>query len=622
MQQKDIHVFQGMKRDVNPIRQDKNFLWDGLNIRFTAKENNTFLTMTNEKGNNKLTSVSGKYLGHCSLGDYLVLFTYDTSDNTIIYRISNDNSSINSLKIEKLFEGFINSDIKHPFQTLGVYESELVQKVYWADGVNQPRVINVVADKLLNKDAIKDNIYNNGESFNFVPNLQLKERVTINKITGGEFTPGIIQYAFSYYYKYGQESNIFYTSPLYYITSNNRGGNPEEVVQDAFEITIENIENTFDFIRVYSIHRTSYNTTPNVKIVKDISIEGNSNKVTIVDTGTTGDIIDPAKLLFIGGEPIIAQCIKSFSNTLFLGNIESIKLPIDDSIKNLLKDKEQYIYIDKESIKLSAQSKANEYYTYSNQLYNSNIKYFKGGDYYRLGVQFQHKTGKWSEPVFIGNYLMPKNTLTRPVLNNDTLVIPKLCIKLKDLGITKTLLGDYSRMRGVVVFPSSRERMTLAQGILCPTVFSINSRISNSPFAQASWFYRPFILGDISTEINSTDIDKGAVIQYKHLEPLLPINNRGAEIQNMPSIKFSEANSSIKAENYNNDDVFYIDQSIITLNSPDIEFDDTIKHLIENEDLKLDIIGVVPFKSNMGDISIETSSAVPAPNDGGFYHKS
>ena len=58
------------------------------------------------------------------------------------------------------------------------------------------------------------------------------------------------------------------------------------------------------------------------------------------------------------------------------------------------------------------------------------------------------------------------------------------------------------------------------------------------------------------------------------------------------------------------------------MHSPDIEFDDSTKQALEGGDFELNIVGLTEFKSNAGDISIQTSSAVPAPNDNGFFHKS
>lgn len=632
----DFHVFQGMRQDNHPIRQESKYLWEAHNIRFTARDNNTLLSMTNERGpKNAGVVIIGSYVGHCVVGDYLVVFTASTSVNdgvaeteNLIYRLERnekswafDESSWNSSII---YRGNLNMDTKHPAQTLGIYEGELVQKVYWVDGKNQPRSINIVADKLrYNKDISelteeeKSKLYPQG-CFDFTQELELNEEVTVTREEGGgTFSPGTIQYAFSYYNRYGQESNIFYTTELYNTSFVTRGGSPEDVVGNTFHISIKNPETNFQYLRIYSIHRTSLDATPTVKIVTDIEITG-SDEITYIDTGLTGTDIDPTKMLYIGGESIIAGTIAEKDNTLFLGNIELKRNSIPDSIKNILRNSvaNNKILIGTRTIKLNSVNDSDTIYEYNNQLVAGNTSSFKIGDTYRLGIQFQYKTGKWSEPLWLGNYDVPRNN--KPHRNGDNIVVPKMTFNLDD--DTKNTLSSlgYKRVRALVVLPSIYDRMILAQGILCPTVFCVKDRVSNTPFAQSSWFFRP-----MSSNINnSTDIDKGATVAFAHLDPLKTGSDRGAEIQNMISTNFTAANNSAKDDKATNNNAFFIDQSIITMHSPDIEFDNSTKQALEGGDFELDIVGLVDFKSNAGDITIQTSSAVPAPNDNGFFHKS
>lgn len=618
----DIHVFQGMRRDNHPIRQESKFLWEAYNIRFTARDNNTLLSMTNERGTKLVeVNIQGQYVGHCVIGEYLVVFTryvgLDDSKTNYIYRVSKVDGTWSSTEI---YKGELNMEPSHPAQTLGIYEGELVQKVYWVDGVNQPRSINIVADKLLNKSLSEntEEIYPEG-CFDFTQELQLKEEVSVRREEGGgSFSPGTIQYAFSYYNRYGQESNLFYITELYNTSFVTRGGSPEDVVANTFHITIKNPETNFQYLRIYSIHRTSLDSTPTVKIVTDIEITG-PDDITYIDTGLTGTDIDPTKMLYIGGESIIAGTIAEKDNTLFLGNIELKRQAIPDDIKESLKAyvSNNKITIGTRTITLRNIDDTDAVYEYNNQLAAGNTSTFKIGDTYRLGVQFQHKSGKWSEPCWLGDYSIPRNN--KPHRDNDNIVVPKMSFTLDESIVTSLSNLGYKRARSLVVLPTIYDRMVLAQGILCPTVFCVKDRVSNTPFAQSSWFFRPMSSGTID---NTTGIENGATIAFKHLDPLLSGNNRGAEIQNMVSSNFISANSNAKNDKGTNNNTFFVDQSIVTMHSPDIEFDNSTKQTLENGDFELDIVGLVGFKSNAGDITIQTSSAVPAPNDNGFFHKS
>ena len=48
--QKEKHVFRGMQRDLTVSKFNPEFAFDAQNIRITARDNNTLLSVTNERG--------------------------------------------------------------------------------------------------------------------------------------------------------------------------------------------------------------------------------------------------------------------------------------------------------------------------------------------------------------------------------------------------------------------------------------------------------------------------------------------------------------------------------------------------------------------------------------------
>ena len=634
----DYHIFQGMRQDNPPTRQNAQFLWDAYNIRLTNRGDNSLLNVSNEKGNKELLTLDGKYVGYCIVGDYLTVFTVTRDDRfrkyyTNIYRIDKN------FKVKTLISNVALNMTSSYIETLGVYEGEFVQKIYWVDGVNQPRVINIVADKLALEggkiQSVDDYIYPEG-CFDFIRNVKLEGSINIYREDGnGSFAPGVIQYAFSYYDKYGQETNIVETSELLYISNKDRGSSGEESVSNVFNIQASILDNRFDYLRIYSIHRTSLDATPTVKIVTDIELNGKSD-INYTDNGLSGDIIDPTRLLFIGGETISALTLTQKDNTLFLGNIRTLREEIPSDVKDILKDavKNNKITCSSRSLDLEEDySNSDTIYKWQNQLQASHsITTFKTGETYRLGVQLQKDTGKWSEPIWIGDYEVPNNINNRPYIDelDNNIMVPYLRLTLNSNESELLQTKGYKRIRGVVVLPSANDRTILAQGVLCPTVFSVKDRVSNTPFAQSSWFFRPMvnIKGNEST-INNEDITKGSIIAYKNLEPLrsgAPFiasqshpYDRGGEIQNMRYGTFKEINSlAVDGTTIN---TFFVDQSILTFHSPDIEFDDSLASALNNNNFELNIVGIAPIAANAGDITIQTSSTTPASDDSGFIHK-
>lgn len=808
----------GMQRDLSASAFNSEYSYENKNVRVMPTDESTLLSLINEKGNKKSNiagvgdHIKGIPIGQALVNNELIIFaagdddyrladitpdifeapdifpcdilitdltagedtandiTPDLSsigDITFIdcpYKLNIDVDSMlddriyklwfnnGALTGKRLFRGDLGFNYKHPIETISFYENTDIRKVYWTDGLNQPRVINIAAAS----DVVSKW---NTDSFNFVRTLNLNEEVTIerNIVANGSFAPGVIQYAFTYFNKYGQESNIFYTSPLYYVSYNNRGASPEDKVSNSFNIEVVNVDKRFDYIRIYSIHRTSINATPDVRRVVDLApptgrsnyklssyeinlpankmtmyrigsgaektldqyepsysgsnykswtfdtneyyginfggdyltwgtgtsfiitvtngnkasmqLDNSSNmtgtlsiaKVTYTDNGSSGDSVDPTELLYIGGEEVVFGTMAQKDNTLFLGDIEIKRKILDSTIRNYFKGKNIIFSTYNKSI---SSPEAKGYYPYSNQLKMNSYQFktFKYLEYYRFGIQAQHYTGKWSEPIWINDV---RNTthIDTTFYNDSKIGLPVAEFTLNDTTIIDRFLSSgYVRIRPVVVYPTINDREAVCQGILCPTVYNISDRFGNSPFAQSSWFTRPNapfdeykafhytqssegawggdwvglgrFSGDPSaysragimsnnrtivtsgeTQYNIDIVNKGAWAEFRHNRPIPGNDNRNAEIQciwNPPSgpyVNDTATDSDVASWVSNNAENYYIDQSILTFHSPDIEFDNEVRS-IDTSGLKLRIVGMVPLTAFASDIDIQTSTPV------------
>lgn len=754
---KALFNIKGMTRDLAASKFSPEYAYENKNLRLIATDNNTTFALENEKGNaakaiswDRMSEalppvtegnyVMGTPIGQQVLGENLILFTAGEEVPTVsitagevsdvdITPVSTSAFSIpteyedniykfwfsgNTLKGRKLFEGDLNFDKQHPIESIGLYENEELQKVYWTDGINPPRVVNISAT------AAKINMWAK-DSFNFVADQQLKETVKIerNLVASGSFAPGVLQYCFTYYNLYGHETNIFYTSPLYYVSYNNRGASPEDVVSNSFTIQLSLPDTRFEYVRIYSILRTTKDAVPQVRKVVDLTVpkvtytpwvastsyavgnrvmyEGKAYKcktansdsyfqyskwdqefiISYTDDGEEGQTVDATTLFYLGGENVIVGTMSQKDNTLFLGDIKYDKLIIPASLQTALRSfTPSFTNIST----LNILGNFGGFYNYTSQLpYNSGvIKGFKYQEYYRFGVQFQYKTGKWSSPVWIADVKNTSGVPSSKIFDTyeDSFPFIYKPIAQSYISNTNNIFGQlvalgYVNIRPVVVYPSITDRESVCQGILCPTVYNAEDRYGNSPFAQASWFARAFAPCDLSRENDSQEwmgydnfltpsidskcgairlkdtsvtlnpgtaseqvyymdiINRGSWPEFRHNTCLPASDKRNCEIQcnehtYNPLIHRNNSSTNPYSQYWKsrNKETFYVDQSILTFHSPDIEFDKEVRSL-DSSNLKLRIVGTVPLTAFDSNIDIQSSTPPMSKDDGsvwmGFY---
>lgn len=681
MLQKAGFKIKGMNRDLAVSVFNPDFSYENKNIRLTSLEDNTTLCCINEQGTQETKIIfDGTIIGYATFDKEIVLFGTAETDYIGVLKIENP------LSFKKIAIGNFNFSIKNPIETVTYHENDELKKVYWVDGLNPPRFINITNEYRV----VKDNTI-----FNFVASMLLEENVTISKNSaGGMFSPGTIQYVFTYLNQYGQETNIFYQSPLYYITFSNNGTSPEGKVSTSFEIKIKELDPKFDFVRIYSINRTTQNAIPECKLV--VELKNNTGGIYYVDTGLNGDAIDPTELLYVGGEEVIAGTISHKDNTLFLGDLEPTRKPLEDVKKKVYEfykegeGKNSYIeFIANKTIEKGDTVKG--FYLNQFQLNKNSqqIKSFKYLDYYRFGFQVQDDKGKWSEPIWLedkrnethienGNYYNDVKLVSAYLdFNSDQEKLTKwneIIKDLKDLG--------FKKIRPTIVYPSINDREVICQGIVCPTVYNTADRLNNTPFVQSSWFTRPSSAFDISGKSSGVWMDFDALIDslsipnnytpssyskagsmrdfgnYKVYDlentphDMYAIHGNYAEFRHNISLPFSHKRNSeiqlmfgnvnyilptIGGENEYNPEFlsdfknrygsyFFVDQSIFTFHSPDVEFDDNVKNL-DLSNAKFRIVGKVPITASSGDIDLRTENTTNLRNGStdlglGFYHES
>lgn len=495
--------------------EGNNFVTSGnpANIYIEPSEDFNFLAVYTDSEDQRheyltghrqtIMNLTGTLLGHAVLNSFLILFTHTDSGASPdhIYRI--EVSQGLAWECAEIFSGNLNFDVEHPIEALPLYELEDVQKVYWVDGKNQPRVINIMRNYTGSSPSILD----------FTPAAEMlqEEDVDIKKVFSvvGTFPSGVIQYIIYYYNENLQSTNPVYISPQFYISPYNRGAAADETVSCAFTGTLKNLSTDFDYIRVVAAVRTSLNGALSYYLVGDYRIaeETSGGTVSFTDTGNYQAAMDIAGLSSLYKSDLSAYTLSSKDNTLFIGNIVDNRGRADITLRenclNLIdkgSDNSESIstVIDFE---LSSGEDNIPYgqavgeYPYSSTLsYPENrVTSFKGGEKYRFALQFISDKGIRSQAFWIGDKTNP----VYPEMYYDSRsyefsIRRPLAKCTVPAGILETAYANGYRY--VQLFRSEAsyyDRGILAQGVCSPTVFNLQDRYNNSPFAQSSWFFRP-----------------------------------------------------------------------------------------------------------------------------------
>lgn len=556
MEQK-IASFQnkGMTRDLSISKVNKEFAFENFNIRITARDNDTLLSVTNERGNKKVSIceesldpetnqitiltgteflIKGTLIGHSVLNNYLILFTHSEEDSKdYIYRITYHPSVEDEGRWSgyTIYSGNLNFSTEHPIEVLSNYESEGIQKVYWVDGMNLPRFVNIANSQL------KSTVNVNG-LFDFIIKIDKYPEVTISKQFMGtsQIPSGVLQYVFTYSNENGQETNITYRSPLFYSSFFDRGADAETIPNNSFSIRILNSDTRFDYINIYRVMRTSENGTPTASRIA--RLKTSEIEVSYVDNGVNLSDIDPTTLLYVGGRSIYPYTLSQKDNTLFLGNFKVDSSSSDPEISKLVsigRDEKTGLNSNLE-FKISTSEKDIPYvdntglYPYTCQLNYSEdqIKSFKGGEKYRIGIRFMKGTGELSSVYWIGdqeNTIYPQIDIPSQRIKRAYLIYrfpqdPKTQKNIAEIIWDK----GYRYAELMMAEASDSDRKILAQGLVCPTLFNLKQRYSNAPFSVSSWYFRP-----VNGEIYNL-----------HYQPVGTSNQSNGEIQCAKALDFGD----------------------------------------------------------------------------------
>lgn len=656
-----FNQIQGMNQDISPSKRPDKLAYEIKNMRITIEEDNTLMSWSNEKGTKLLTlydltdyedgiktpvTINGIILGTCLLNDYLILFVKQDESTDLIQGI---NFKYKIPLLYTFYSGDLNFQLDSKFESLGVFENKVVQKVYWIDGVNQPRLINIAGDLSKIKQGLNT-------QFDFLPTDNQFLTVSIEKVyQTGLFKAGTVQYAFNYFNQYGPQSNIVYQTPIQYVSIQNRGLHVDDRVNCAFKITCSGLNTKFDYIRIYSISRTSVDTTPQVRIVKDVPLSSAlDGMIQFTDNGEGGTAFDYNALLFLNNLKMSASTMDQKDNTLFLGDLQYAS-SLDLELKKLFANYNAKDIINFTKIRL-LQDSAEQYYPYTNQLHNSinTIAGFKGGESYVFGFILQDLHDRWTSVIplqgVVTNTLYPEVTFNKNNATYETYIVQAYISQevISEITTLANTLQTYKAIKFVIVSSTESQRSVLCQGIVAPTVYCGETRtLRSTPFAQSSWFFRPIMkknplayLEDDNLIVSAYD-NHGSILEFRHFASLsskpastspIPGNynlNHPAEYTKeiqagtcttdtigYNKYLFPDVDNTQEI-NINSSCLYGVDTSILTMHSPDIQFNSIVQNLLEDNSIyNFRIVGYTTIHNTYSDSEIDLEQTSATITDG------
>src|SRR5690606_23888742 len=111
-----------------------------------------------------------------------------------------------------VYEQDLNFNLNYPIKVVGNYENADIQKIYWVDGLNSLKHLNIINSTFNNLGTLSP------ELLTILPNHTYGS-YTLTELTGGHLKAGRIQYSYQLYSVSGTETMFAPPSKLYNLTT-------------------------------------------------------------------------------------------------------------------------------------------------------------------------------------------------------------------------------------------------------------------------------------------------------------------------------------------------------------------------------------------------------------------
>jgi hypothetical protein len=352
---------QGMDQDSSKNKYDNRHYYEAENVRIFSQDGLSGGALEDIKGTMERIDLSPLYpgnesdikvVGYCVLRENIIMFVAlegtGPPDYCAIIQISI--ATLEGLTGENVYPVDINyvhngGDIiykeylgfstEYPIQCVGRYENEYVQKIYWVDGNNLLRYMNIVYDAELN------DLENLPVSYlEVIGDIELT-RPVIQEPISGSLRAGRISYVYQLYIANGSQTIFSPESALMNITSADyEAVDSNDFYGDILDTSsgkgfkgLINVDSDYyTRCRIIAIHYNDEISEPEIRIVEeiDISTDPSGNRYVIfLDIGQTIGTLTLEEVRILSTSLFSAQTIETKDNILFAGNIVEDAFDVD-----------------------------------------------------------------------------------------------------------------------------------------------------------------------------------------------------------------------------------------------------------------------------------------------------
>lgn len=283
-----------------------------------------------------------KIIGYTVIRSKLILFTL------IDFNISGDGvytSTILSCDLENpvlsvnIIYGSadLNFSENSPIEAVGRYEAEKIQKVYWTDGVNPVRAIDVGKGTLDLSLKVGD--------LDLAPNISFNAMHLEEVVEGGGNVPsGVYYYGYRLRSKEGAKSRVSsLLGPVNVVTGNSsnywnyqddpenqieyNGSEPGEETTKSVSILIENVDTDYDYIDLIVVEKSAFGTVSSAFIGDTVKLQSSINILTHINNSGVPLLIEEVTALSLPFST--AKTIATKDNRLFVGNIGNVETSLE-----------------------------------------------------------------------------------------------------------------------------------------------------------------------------------------------------------------------------------------------------------------------------------------------------